>query len=456
MGFLLSILYLLTYYLTPTVMFGPIAQFRVELILAIILMFVSLPALLGRNVFRAPQVPAIIGLAFATFMSMLVGAKWAGGGLNAFLLFIPNAFAFFIVYIHCTSKLKLRVLVLLMLFVCFFIIAQGAYELHQGLPQGHAAETANANMRETYFLGMNNEAGEWFYRLRGKGQIDDPNDFAQIIVCSLPLTFLFWKKKRAVRNLFFVLVPVGVLIWGVYLTHSRGGIVGLLAVVIMAARRKIRTVPAILLGVLLFVGISATNFAGGRDISASAGEDRTELWGDGLQLLKSHPVFGVGFEQMPEYFGHTAHNTIVVCAAELGFCGLFFWSLFLLPSLKDTGTVAFRKKETDALPVVYSDTSYPLAAASNAPDEAEIVKFAQLLVLSYVGFLATGWFLSRAYVLTLFLLGGFTEAIYEMARSRGMVPERMRFGRLFRYSAIMAVGLVVMMYVLLRVVNLTR
>ncbi|HZQ43890.1 MAG TPA: O-antigen ligase family protein [Acidobacteriaceae bacterium] len=454
MGFLLSILYFLTYYLTPRVMFGPLAEYRVELILAIILIVVSLPALLRSKVFKTAQAPALAGLAFATFMSVLVGAHWAGGGLSALLLFIPNAFAYFLVYIHCSSKGKLQVLVLLMLFVCFFVIAEGAYELHQGLPQGSAAE--NADMSGTYFLGMNNSQGEWFYRLQGKGQINDPNDFAQLIVCSLPLTFFFWKRKRPVRNFFFVLVPVGVLIWGVYLTHSRGGMLGLLAIVIVALRRKIGTVPALVLAALLFVGASATNFTGGRGISTSAGEDRTTLWGDGLQLLKSHPVFGVGFGQMPEYFGHTAHNTVVVCAAELGFCGLFFWSMFLLPSLKDAAGVAFKKSDIHG-EAVMSDTSYPLGPPKlNILDEAEIAKFARLLVLSFTGFLVTGWFLSRAYILTLFLLGGFTEAIYEMAYDRGMVPERLRFGRVLKYSGVMAVGIVLMMYILLRIVNLTH
>lgn len=456
MGFLLSILYFLTYYLTPEVMFGSqVAQFRVELILAIILIVVSLPAVLRSNVFKTAQAPALAGLAFATFMSVLVGAHWAGGGLTAFLLFIPNAFAYFLVYIHCNSKAKLQVVVLLMLFVCFFVIAVGVSELRHGLPQGQ--EAANVDMSDTYFTGMDNAKGEWFYRLRGKGQINDPNDFAQIIVCTLPLTFFFWKRKRAVRNFFFVLVPVGVLIWGVYLTHSRGAILGILGIIIVAARRKLGTVPALLLAGALFVAASTTSFAGGRDISASAGEDRTELWGDGLQLFKSHPVFGVGFGQMPEYFGHTAHNTIVVCAAELGFCGLFFWSMFLLPSLKDAAAVAFRKDATERETVVSSDTSYPVSpAALNVPDETEITQFARLLVLSFTGFLVTGWFLSRAYILTLFLLAGFTEAIYEMARQRGMVPERLPFGRVFRYSGLMAVGLVLLMYVVLRILNLTH
>ena len=42
MAFVLSILYFLTYYLTPPVLFGALAQYRVELILAAIIIISSL------------------------------------------------------------------------------------------------------------------------------------------------------------------------------------------------------------------------------------------------------------------------------------------------------------------------------------------------------------------------------------------------------------------------------
>jgi hypothetical protein len=45
MGFVLSILYFVTYYLTPPVLFGPLAAFRIELILAVLVFFVSLRSL---------------------------------------------------------------------------------------------------------------------------------------------------------------------------------------------------------------------------------------------------------------------------------------------------------------------------------------------------------------------------------------------------------------------------
>ena len=455
MGFVLSILYFLTYYLTPTTIFGSLAEYRIQLIFAIVLIVVSIPELLRTSLMKVPQTPALIGLAFATFMSVLVGMGWPGGGLNAILGFIPNAFAFFMVYLHCASKRKLQGVVLMMLFVCLFVIGQGAMELHRGLPTENVLRVGNPE--DSYFLGMSNDERQWFYRLMGHGEIADPNDFAQVILCTLPLTFFFWKPGRKIRNFFFVLVPVGALLWGTYLTHSRGAVLGLLAIVIMAVRRKIGNIRAIILAGLLFVAASATNFTGGRDISVSAGQDRTALWGDGMQLLKSHPLFGVGYGGMADYSGQTAHNTIVVCAAELGLCGLFFWSMFLLPSLEDASVLAFRKGP-DPKRVMSSDlSSYPVASpSSNLPDETEIARFARLLILSFTGFLVTGWFLSRAFVLTVFLLGGLTEVTFEMARQRGMVAARRPFGNLIKYSGIMTLGLVVLIWIMLRVMNFTH
>lgn len=455
MGFFLSILYFVTYYLTPTTIFGPLAQFRIQLIFALLVTLVSIPSLSGSSIWKTPQSLALIGLAAATFMSILVGAHWFGGGLTALLLFIPNAFAYFLVCLHCNTKKRLQVIVLMLLFVCLFVITRGVIELRQGLPTGEEAQ--QMDMENSYFVGMSNDAGDWFYRLRGMGEIHDPNDFAQVIVSTIPLLFIFWKKKRTIWNVFVVVVPIGILLYGDYLTHSRGSILALLVVVIMAARRKIGTIPALLVAGVLFLGATALQFTGGRQISTSAGEDRTALWGEGLQLLKSHPLFGVGFGDMPDYTTLTAHNTIVVCAAELGFFGLFFWSMYVFPTLKDTVTLASNRRLAEGAVVERPKDPYSRFSLPSVPiDKDEINRLGRLMLLSFTGYFVAGWFLSRAYVLTLFLMGGMTEAIYEMASRRGIVPQRLRFVKVLRYSAIMAVGLVILMWIILRIVNLTH
>jgi hypothetical protein len=456
MGFALSILYFLTCYLTPQVLFGPLAEYRIELILALALVFVSVPSFGGAIIWKTSQSLAIIGLAIATFMSVLVGGGWGTGGVQAFLLFIPNAFAYYLVCLHCNSKRKFQIVILMMLFVCLFVIGQGAAEMRRGMPTRAEVESPIVNRDDSYFFGMTNDAREWFYRLRGMGQINDPNDFAQLIVCVLPLTFAWWKPKASFRNLVFVLVPVGLLLWGLYLTHSRGAILALLAVVVVAARKRIGLIPSLILAGAIFAGAMALQFTGGRQISTAAGEDRTEFWGEGLELLKAHPLFGVGFGRMPEYIGHTAHNTIVVCAAELGLFGLYFWSMFVLPSIRDTLIVASPKKVNEIQAIIPEiEPGAAMYGVPRIPERNEINKFGRLVLLSFVGYMVAGWFLSRAYVMTLFLLGGMAEVVFEMARKRGMISTRPQMGWVLRYSVVLMMAMILTMYIVLRIVNLT-
>ena len=202
MGFVLSILYFVTSYLTPGVVFGPLAQFRVELILAVMLFFLSLPKLSRSFILKTPQSFALLGLAVAVLMSVLVGAGWAGGGLKAFLQFIPNAYGYFLVCLHCNTKKKLQVLVLMLMFVCLFVIGLGGLDLYRGVGTGpvqafgnQRVDTWNAalwGMEHPYIYVAGSESGlSWVFRLKGLGLLDDPNDFGQLTVCVIPLAFHF-------------------------------------------------------------------------------------------------------------------------------------------------------------------------------------------------------------------------------------------------------------------------
>src|ERR1035441_10803879 len=103
MGFVLTILYFVTAFLGPVTVFGPLAAFHIELILAALVLLVSLPKLQGSFIFRTPQSLALVGLAFAIFVSILA-TGWISGAFTAFLTFIPSAFAYFLVCLHCRSE----------------------------------------------------------------------------------------------------------------------------------------------------------------------------------------------------------------------------------------------------------------------------------------------------------------------------------------------------------------
>jgi hypothetical protein len=464
MGFVLSVFYFVVAYLGTTTVFGGLAtEIHTEQILAAMVVLVSLPALMKSFLPKTLQSLALVGLAIAVLLSVLIGVHWAGGAVQAFFIFIPNAFAYFLVCLHCNSKRKLQVLVLMLLFVCLFVIAHGTIDLLHIAPSSGPTETlepgsvefARWNMAHPYLFAMQNNTGEWLYRLRGLGEINDPNDFGQLIVCVIPLMFIFWHRKNKFGNIVFVLLPLSVLLYGLFLTHSRGALLALTAVAVVAARRRIGTLPSLLLAGGLFVGAMALNFTGGRGISASAGEDRTALWGESLQLLKSHPLFGVGFGGSPDYLGHTAHNSVAVCLAELGCFGFYFWCLFLFPTLRDSLEIASPSKVSEAEPILPEEGLFPVATRRIEDiDKAEVNRLGRLLVLSLTGFLVAAWFLSRAFVMTFFLLGGMAEVVFETALRRGMVASRLPLARILLYAAIMMVSLIMFLYILLRIVNL--
>jgi hypothetical protein len=458
MGFVVSIIYFVTYYLTPANLWGPLAAYRIELILAVLAMAFSVSGLSKSIIRKTPQPYALIGLAVAIFLSVLIGMHWSGGAVQGFLSFIPNAFAYFLICLNFKSRWQLQVLVGVMLIVCLFVIGHGYFDLINNVPVSRSENPPP--FASQYLLAFSNDAGDRFARLRGPGDISDPNDFAQLIVCLIPLIFIFWRPKRIMQNVVLVLLPVCALLYGAFLTHSRGSLVALMAVAVVALRRRLGTIPALVLAAGLFIGASALNFTGGREISANAGSDRTSLWGVGLQMVKSHPVFGVGFGDFSDYSGDaglTAHNSIVVCAAELGLFGLFFWTLFLFATVSDALAVSSSEQVSEAEAIVPEEGLYPHESMkAKGIDRTEIIRLGRLAVLSLTGFLVAGLFLSRAFVMTLFIVGGVAEAVYQMALQRGMIADRMRLKRVLMYVGGLTAAMVPFMYVMVRFLNLMR
>ena len=168
MGFVISVLYFVTYYLTPATIFGPLAPFRVEMILAILVIVISIPRLPGSIVLKTPQSLALVGLTLAIFLSVLASLLWFGGALSAMLSFVPCAFAYYLACLHCNSIKRLRVLALMLILVCMFVIANGLIESAQGVQESRSQQPDYSGT--PYLLAMGNDAGAVILRLRGLGR----------------------------------------------------------------------------------------------------------------------------------------------------------------------------------------------------------------------------------------------------------------------------------------------
>ena len=501
MGILFTLLYVFTAYSGLTILNPQIAAFHIEILIAIVALLCTIPSLPESRVARIPQTYAILGLCFAVVSSM-VASGWAGGAPAALMEFVPNALVFFFVVLNFRKKGHLQLIVLVLLGCALYTIFQGNYALQ------------TQDYRNVYLEPMRNNDNVWFVRLRGMSFLNDPNDLAQFMVGLIPWVFIFWVKDRLLRNFIFVIVPVSVLFFGMYLTHSRGGMLALMVVAVVAGRKKLGLIPAVIAGGLLFIGLTVAGFAGGRDISMDSGADRMDAWAAGLKMIRAHPIFGVGFGRFTDWHNLTAHNTVVLCAAEIGLMGLFFWMLLMVPTVRDA-LVGSGKRKRAVVPEEEQNNAEPkrkpmgasvsrllagagfgrhveaievpgmlrgalatgpnsMAMGARTDDRAavksastpvifgnlndeeyklpdlEVQRLCSLALVSLSGFLAAGWFLSRAYTMSVFLYAGMTAVMYRIARNQSLAPPPMPILRAARAAAVACVVFIFIVYLFVR------
>lgn len=169
--------------------------------------------------------------------------------------------------------------------------------------------------------------------LDGGNIYKDENAFAMLFVTGLPfIYYLGWEcKKRWLSWILWAIIPLG---WhAVFLTGSRGGMVGIATVmfsVIFLSKKKIWAVPLMAV-FLIFYQWQAGDVLTQRSQSIvdfegeSSAEDRLHAWAGGLKIIADHPIVGVGIGSfitaLPEYHDirpMVAHNTFIQFAAESG------------------------------------------------------------------------------------------------------------------------------------------
>jgi putative inorganic carbon (HCO3(-)) transporter len=124
-----------------------------------------------------------------------------------------------------------------------------------------------------------------------------------------------------------------------------------------------------------------------------------EAWSKGLQLLKAHPLSGVGFGMFTDFHDITAHNSFVLCFSELGVPGYFLWLTLLVVTLMELNAI-------QKLPVT-------------TEGDLLLRRLARSVQIGFYGFLVSAWFLSRTYTVTLYLLIALAVSVAEIARRHG-------------------------------------
>lgn len=400
MSFFLLLLYLSASYIRPSEQLAELANTHIIEAIAIAALpaaFFSFVIAPRKTLARIPHVYLLAAFLIVVTASPIIAQGWFGGGWLALDQFFTSIAILVLIVFNVRSVRRLAVTAALIALLSLALVAQAALAVHTG----YRAEALTITQTVA-------PAGEFspepdpIVRARGLGYLNDPNDLAQALIAVAPLLWPFWGRRRTIRNLAVVVLPTAALIYGVFLTRSRGGmitIVVLAAVRVYESTRRFRAVVPALISVLLVAAMLAGGFTGGRELNVTSDESisgRFDAWAAGLAMLKTHPLFGVGYGAFDDFHTLTAHNSFVLCFAELGLAGYAIWMALLLSSHSSLALVR-----------------------RAAPKDPALARWARASMFSLYGFVCSGFFLSRTYSPTLYLVLGLCIAVAAIARAEG-------------------------------------
>jgi O-antigen ligase len=170
-------------------------------------------------------------------------------------------------------------------------------------------------------------------RLRSTGLFNDPNDLSMILVVSIIVSLAFLTQQRSRIRQVLELVPLGIFLYALKLTYSRGGLINLGFALLILSYAKFGWRKTVLAAVLCFPALLL--IFGGRqtridlDKADDTSQCRIQAWAEGLELFRQYPFFGIGMEEYHEHVGLVAHNSFVHAYTETGlFGGTLFTGAF--------------------------------------------------------------------------------------------------------------------------------
>jgi len=168
----------------------------------------------------------------------------------------------------------------------------------------------------------------------------DPNDMCQVLLLGIVCCLARASLARGWAFSILWLLPIGLFSYAVLLTHSRGGLLGILAAIAGIVYLRVgRRAGLLLAPAVIALGIIA---AGGRQAQLSVGandtsHERMQVWAEALGIYFQRPFYfltGIGTGAIEDELGLVAHNSFVQAFIETGIIGgSLFSCLVVVPLL---------------------------------------------------------------------------------------------------------------------------
>ena len=350
-----------------------------------------------------PELMAVLGLG-VVMLATAPFSVWPGGAVEVFSdLYVKVIIIFALMVNTLTTQARLRAFINVVVLGTTYIGVRAVVDYARGV---NLVEDG----RVTGAVG---------------GLFGNPNDMALNMVAFLPLGIVIGlgRGRPALRLLALIGVPA--ITGAIIFSKSRGGTVGLLAMmlVLLYQMRRLRPGIAVLVvaASLATLPLLPSSFTSRMSSIFNAEEDptgsreaRKRLLREGYDAFIAHPVFGLGAGQFQNYQPENreeawreTHNAVLQVAAELGIAGLIVFMLLVgygFAAVFRTGSTLRRIRR---------------ARRAREPDPAfgrrePLELYASAMMASLTGWFVAALFASVAYYWTFYIVLGLAVALRDV------------------------------------------
>jgi O-antigen ligase len=335
--FAIFVVFLASWFLRIPARVPPLGAISIDLLLVAVLMVFAISRLVAAREARTGVEKAVFVLVAYVIITVPL-VEWPGSVAKIGLPNYVKAVMFmFFTIAFVRSERQLRILVLAFVsFQCFRVIEPVFMNVTQGYWGSRASLSGGTEF-------MNRLAGSPF-------DVVNPNGLAYVCCTILPFLYFLSGNSRRIRIAAFCVAPV--VLYGLYLTGSRSGLLGLAAVCMgIVLKSKHRVALSSLLFVAALVAFSLMSgelrdrylsaFGSGGGQNAATANERIEGTMAQIEVVYRRPLFGYGlgtsaeanyhFSRAGPYGGRPlpAHNLYLEVAQELGLIGLVIFLAFM-------------------------------------------------------------------------------------------------------------------------------
>jgi O-antigen ligase len=432
MDFALFIILNTVLFIRPSELVPELAAVPIYQIVIISCLAVTLPRVIEQirpeSLARRPITLFVVGIWLAVVLSIVFGMFWLTGAKDAGMEFGKVVLYYLLMMAVVNTLPRLRQFMVALCVLTAMVCGLAVADLH-GI-----VDIAGISPIETGYFNRATSEIVSIPRIRATGIFQDPNDLAMLTVLGMACAVYGASLPTWRAHLPMLLSAIALFLYTLALTHSRGGFLAFLIAGVVLFQSRFgwkRAVPllavALPLAVLLFGG-RQTSFGDG--LSEGTGQQRIQIWSEGLQMLRTKPLFGIGRGQFVEEVRHVAHNSYVQAYAEMGlfggtlFLAAFSYPLWLLYRLGD--------KHRQAL----------LSPA--------LSRLRPFLLAAFAGYAGAMLTLSRTYIVPTYLVVGLSAVYLRLVQAQAPLPELRLSRRMVRQLATASVLFVAGTYVFVR------